>query len=427
MSRLQQFGGLWRHPDFLKLWAGQTVSLGGSLVSRVALPFVAILTLDASPGEVALLRMAELVPGIVIGLFAGVWVDHLRRRPLMIWADLGRAVLLGSLPLAAVMGLLRLELLLVVVFAAGLLTALFEVAYHAYLPTLVTRDELVEGNSKLEASGAAIEVASFGLGGWLVQALTAPIAILVDAISFLVSAACLGAIQTPEPVSHDRIEPQTTWLAIREGVRLLLHDPVLRALAGARTTLSFFIHLWLSMLLLFLTRGLGLDPGVVGVLFAVGGVCSLVGATLAERVVRRLGLGPTLILTLCITSAGLLLVPLAAGPFVVVVGLVGAQQLADGPATIYQIHETSLIQATVPERSLGRVTASLRVVGWSAMLGGTIVGGLLGEVLGPRPTMCVGAVGALPAVLWLLWSPVRALHTIPAVSEDAAGEGAAAS
>jgi hypothetical protein len=272
VSRLQQFGGLWRHPDFLKLWAGQTVSLGGSLVSRVALPFVAILTLDASPGAVALLLMAELVPGIVIGLFAGVWVDHLRRRPLMIWTDLGRAVLLGSLPLAAVMGLLQLEMLLVVVFAAGLLTALFEVAYYAYLPTLVTRDELVEGNSKLEASGAAIEVASFGLGGWLVQVLTAPIAILVDAISFLVSAACLGAIQTPELVSHDRIEPQTTWLAIREGVRLLLHDPVLRALAGARTTLSFFIHLWLSMLLLFLTRGLGLDPGVVGVLFAVGGV-----------------------------------------------------------------------------------------------------------------------------------------------------------
>jgi predicted MFS family arabinose efflux permease len=223
---------------------------------------------------------------------------------------------------------------------------------------------------------------------------------------------------------HDRIEPQTTWLAIREGVRLLLHDPVLRALAGARTTLSFFIHLWLAMLLLFLTRGLGLDPGVVGVLFAVGGVCSLVGATLADRVVRRLGLGSTLILTLCITSAGLLLVPLAAGPFVVVVGLVGAQQLADGPATIYQIHETSLIQATVPERSLGRVTASLRVLGWSAMLGGTIVGGLLGEALGPRPAMLVGAVGALPAALWLLWSPVRALHTLPAVSEDAAGEGA---
>ena len=196
MSPLKHFGGLWRHPDFLKLWLGQTVSLGGSLVSRVALPLVAILTLDATPGEVALLRIADLVPGIVIGLFAGVWVDRRRRRPLMIWADLGRAVLLGSIPLAALAGLLRLGQLLLVVFAAGLLTALFEVAYHAYLPTLVTRDELVEGNSKLAASGAAIEVASFGLGGWLVQVLTAPLAVLVDAISFVVSAVCLGAIRT---------------------------------------------------------------------------------------------------------------------------------------------------------------------------------------------------------------------------------------
>ena len=134
MFILKRFGGLWRHPDFLKLWAGQTVSLGGSLVSRIAL-----------------LRVADLVPGIVIGLFAGVWVDRLRRRPLMIWADVGRAVLLGSIPLAALLGLLRLAQLLVVVFVAGMFTALFEVAYHAYLPTLVTRDELVEGNSKLEA------------------------------------------------------------------------------------------------------------------------------------------------------------------------------------------------------------------------------------------------------------------------------------
>jgi MFS family permease len=145
---LPQFGGLWRHPDFLKLWAGQTVSLGGSLVSRVALPCVALLTLDASPGETALLRTADLVPGIVIGLFAGVWADRLRRRPLMIWADLGRAVLLGSIPLAAVMGLLRLQQMLVVVFAAGLLTALFEVTYHAYLPTLLTRHALVAGNGR---------------------------------------------------------------------------------------------------------------------------------------------------------------------------------------------------------------------------------------------------------------------------------------
>jgi MFS family permease len=418
MFILKRFGGLWRHPDFLKLWAGQTVSLGGSLVSRIALPLVAILTLEASPSEVALLRVADLVPGIVIGLFAGVWVDRLRRRPLMIWADVGRAILLGSIPLAALLGLLRLAQLLVVVFVASMFTALFEVAYHAYLPTLLTRDELVEGNSKLEASGAAIEVASFGLSGWLVQALTAPIAVLVDAVSFAVSALCLGAIRRPEPPAHEPATDQTTWLAIREGLRLVCADSVLRALAGAHATLSFALYLWLSMLLIFLTRDLGLPPTVYGVLFAIGGVCSLIGAMCAERVEQRLGLGPTLMLTLCVTSAGLWLVPLAAGPFLQVVVLVAMQQLADGPATIFQIHERSLIQATVPTGSLGRVTASLRVLGWVAMLGGTVSGGLLGEAIGPRATMLVGAVAALPAVLWLVWSPVRSLPRQPAVISD---------
>src|SRR4029450_8098949 len=160
MFILKRFGGLWRHPDFLKLWAGQTVSLGGSLVSRIALPLVAILTLEASPSEVALLRVADLVPGIVIGLFAGVWVDRLRRRPLMIWTDVGRAVLLASIPLAALFGVLTLGQLLVVVIAAGTLTALFEVASRSYLPTVIGRDELVEGNSKLQASGSVVEVAA---------------------------------------------------------------------------------------------------------------------------------------------------------------------------------------------------------------------------------------------------------------------------
>ncbi len=414
MFILKRFGGLWRHPDFLKLWAGQTVSLGGSLVSRVALPLVAILTLDATPAEVALLRIADLVPGIEIGLFAGVWVDRLRRRPLMIWADLGRAVLLGSIPAAATIGLLGMTQLLVVVFVAGLLTALFDVAYHAYLPTLISREELVEGNSKLEASGATIEVASFGLSGWLVQLLSAPLAVLVDAVSFLVSAVSLTGIRAPEPPIEEPAADQTTWLAIREGMGLVLHSPLLRALGGAHATLSFSAYVWLSMLFLYLSRDLELQPSVYGMLFAVGGVCSLIGATLAERVERRLGLGLTLIVTLFLTSAGLILVPLAAGPFLLVVLLVGGQQVTDGPATIFMIHERSLIQATVPGQSLGRVTASLRVIGWIAMLAGTIVGGLLGELIGPRATMFVGAAVALPTVLWLIWSPVRSPRRMPA-------------
>ena len=412
MAEDKRFGGLWRHPDFLKLWAGQTVSLGGSLVSRVALPLVAILTLDATPGEVALLRIADLLPGILLGLFAGVWVDRLRRRPLMIWSDIGRAVLLGSIPLAAIFGVLHMEQLWVVVFAAGLLTALFEVAYHAYLPSLVTREQLVEGNSKLEASGATIEVVSFGLGGWLVQVLTAPVAVLIDAISFVASAVCLWGIKAPEPRTQEAEHEQNTWEAIRDGLRLVFHDPVLRALGLAHANLNFSIYIWLSMLLVFLARDLELEPAVFTIPFAVGGICSLIGATQADRVARRLGLGPTLVLMMFINSAGLLLVPLAGGPFAMVIFMVTANQLVDGPATIYMIHERSLIQSTVPDHSLGRVTASLRVIGWTAMLAGTVLGGVLAEMLGARTTMFIGAISALPAALWLFWSPVRRLRQI---------------
>ena len=416
VSARLRFDGLWRHPDFLRLWAGHTVSLAGSLVGRFALPLVAILALDASPGQVALLRMADVLPGVVIGLFAGVWVDRMRRRPLMIWTDVGRALLLLSIPLAALLGVLSLWQLVIVVVAAGTLTALFEIASRSYLPTVISREELVEGNSKLQASGSVVEVAAFGFAGLLVQILTAPIAILLDAISFVISAVCLGGIRTPEPPARPATDGHTTWMAIREGLRMVVHDPTLRALAGAKATNEFFLFIWVSMLLVFLTRDLELDPIVFGILFAIGGVCSFFGALAAERVERWFGLGPTLIWSFFLGSAAVLTVPLAAGPFVLVVFLVGVQQLADAPAVIYQIHEESLIQATVPDESLGRVTSCLRVIGWTAMLLGTIVGGILGETIGPRATMLVGGIGLLPAVLWLIFSPIRHLRSTPAAS-----------
>jgi hypothetical protein len=411
--------GLWRHPDFLRLWAGHTVSLAGSLVGRFALPLVAIISLEASPGQVALLRMADVLPGVAIGLVAGVWVDRVRRRPLMIWTDIGRAVLLASVPIAALLGILRLEQLLVVVIAAGTLTALFEIASRSYLPTVVSRDQLVEGNSKLQASGSVVEVASFGFAGLLVQILTAPIAILVDAISFVISAICLATIRRPEPPARQHENGHSTWGAIREGLSVVARDPILRAVAGARATSELFTHVWVSMLLVFLTRDLELDPIVFGVLFAVGGVCSFFGAVAASSVERWLGLGPTLVLTFFMSSAALLTVPLAAGPFLLVVFLVGIQQIADAPATIYQIHEESLIQAIVPGATIGRVTASLRVVGWTAMLLGTIVGGVLGETIGPRMTMLIGGIGAVPAVLWLVWSPIRHMRSLSTPDEEA--------
>jgi MFS family permease len=408
-----QLTGLWRHPDFLKLWAGQTVSLFGSLIGRFALPLVAVLTLEASPAQVALLQLAEMAPGPVVGLVAGAWVDRLRRRPLMLWADVGRALLLATIPAAAVLGALRVEHLYFVAVLVGTLSTVFDVAYQSYLPTLLRREALVEGNSKLQASAAVAEVGSFGVAGALVQALTAPVAILADALSFVVSAASLVSIRTREPAPAPPATREAAWREIRQGLAFVLASSVLRPLVASKATHDSFLFVWVAMLMLFLTRELALPPLLLGALFAIGGLSALAGAVAAERVVRRWGLGRALIGGLFLSSLSLLFVPLAAGPLLLVVTLVGAQQLFDGPATIYEINEASLIQATTPHHLLGRVAASLRVVGWAAMLVGVLAGGLLGELIGPRTTMLVGALGTLPAALWLLRSPIRTLRMLP--------------
>jgi MFS family permease len=408
-----RFTGLWRHPDFLKLWAGQTVSRFGSLISRFALPLVAVLTLDASPAQLAALQIAEIGPGLLVGLIAGARVDRLRRRPIMLWADLGRALLLFSIPAAALFGVLGMEQLYAVAILVGALTTFFDVAYRSYLPTLVSRQALLEGNSKLQASAAVVEVGSFGLAGALVQLLTAPLAVLVDAVSFLLSALSLASIRAREPAPAPPETRQNTWLEIGEGLRFVLASPLLRPLVGLKATRDCFLYVWVSMLMLFLTRDLQLPPLLLGVLFALGGISSLGGALATEPIVRRWGVGRALVMGLFLSCISLLFVPLAAGPMLLIVGLVGAQQLFDGTATVYEINEASLIQGSTPDRILGRVTASLQAVGWCAMLVGLLVGGLLGEAIGPRAAMLVGALGTLPAVVWLGCSPVRALREIP--------------
>jgi MFS family permease len=414
-----RFTGLWRHPDFLKLWAGQTVSQFGSLISRFALPLVAVLTLDASPAQVAALQIAEIGPGLLVGFIAGACVDRLRRRPIMLWADAGRALLLCSIPAAALVGVLGMEQLYAVAILVGALSAFFDVAYQSYLPALVSRQALLEGNSKLQASAAVVEVGSFGIAGALVQTLTAPLAILVDAVSFVLSALSLASIRAREPAPAPPPAGQNPWLAIWEGLRFVLASPLLRPLVGVKATRDCFLYVWVSMLMLFLTRDLQLPPVMLGVLFALGGISSFWGALATERIVRRWGVGRALVTGLFLSCISLLFVPLAAGPLVLIVALVGAQQLFDGPAVVYEINEASLVQGSTRDRILGRVTASLRVVGWCAMLLGLLVGGLLGEAIGPRQAMLVGALGTLPAVVWLACSPVCTLREIPVQSVNA--------
>ncbi|MBA2363337.1 MAG: MFS transporter [Chloroflexia bacterium] len=423
--RRPRFDGLWRNSDFLKLWAGQTVSVFGSLITGFALPLVAILTLQASPFQVALLGVAELAPGMLFGLFAGAWVDRLRRKPLMILADLGRAALLCSVPTAYAFDALGIAQLYVVGLLVSVLNVLFDVSYVSYLPSLVGRDSLIEGNSKLETTNSVAEVAGFGLAGILVQIFTAPWAILVDALTFLVSAASLSLIRAPEPPAGAVLIPEggSTPLGaepprrvlreIAEGLRLVGNDRILRALAGATATTDFFAHIFVAVLLLFLTNDLGLEPAVFGLVFAVGGLSAFFGALFVERVTTRWGVGRTMLGSLTISVSSAFFIPLAFGPPPLAAGMLATAQAFDGTGMAYEINKVSLIQAITPPRMLGRVNASMRVMQQLAMLLGLLVGGALGQWIGLRQTVFVGVLGMLLALPWLYFSPIRSLREHP--------------
>lgn len=409
---------LWHHPDFLKLWAGETISLFGSQVTLLALPLTAALTLGATAGEMGILIAAETAPFLLFGLPAGVWVDHRRRRPILIWGNLGRALLLLIVPAAAWLGGLRMELLYAVGFLTGALTVFFDVAYQAYLPSLVGREQLVEGNSKLETSRSLAQIAGPGLGGFLVQALSAPTAILLDAVSFLLSAVCLRIIRASEPAPVPAAAGGGLWRDMREGLNVVLGNSLLRAIAGCTATWNLFGNVIFAVLVLYATRELGLEPVAVGAVFAAGGASALAGALLAGPVARRLGVGPTIIAAPTLGILGSLLLVLAGGPPMLAVALLVGAQLVGGLAgTIYNVTQVSLRQAITPDRLQGRMNATMRFIVWGTLPLGALLGGWLGDRLGLRPTLLIGAAGVPLAALWVLLSPLRRLRATPEPTE----------
>jgi len=401
--------GLWLQPDFLRLWSATTVSTFGSFLTQTALSFTAILVLGAGPFEIGLLAAAELGPAVLVGLFAGTLVDRWPRRPIMIASDLGRAILLGSIPIAALLGTITMLQLYVVAAAVSVLSVFFEIANRAFLPTLIARQALVEGNSKLTASTTAAETVAFGTGGWLVQWLSAPIAIVIDALSFVWSALLIARIRAVEPAPSTAEEHHSMRREIGDGLRAVLADPVLRALTGSNAILNLGYYIIGAAYLLYVNQALGFGPGVLGFIFAVGGAGAFAGSIVAERIPRA-GAGLILIVSLLVTAAGMGLVPLATGTGLLAIALLVSQQIVgDLAATIYQIYHVSLRQSITPNRLLGRVSASIRVIEAAAMLLGSLVGGLLGETIGLRPTLVAGVVVIALAAVWLFGSPVRNL------------------
>jgi MFS family permease len=407
--------GIWRNPAFVRVWTAATVSIFGSLVTRIALPFVAILVLGAGPVEVSMIRAVDLAAALLLGLVAGAWVDRLRRRPVLIWADLGRALLLGSIPLAYVGGWLSLIQLLVVTGLASVLTTFFDAADNAYLPTIVERERLVDANSALAASGSAAEFTAFGISGFLVQLLSAPIAILVDAVSFAVSAVLLGSIRTPEAPPPPTATRDPVLDEIRVGLALVTRDPVLRAFALAQMALAGLWGVFGATYLLFAVDELGLGPAPIGLIAGVGGASSFVGAVVAGRATRRFGIGPVAIAAMVLAAAGNLLIPLApaGAPVIAALCLIGQQLVGDSAVTVYDVTETSVRQARVDDRQLGRVASTFQVGSGLVQLLATIATGLLAELIGLRGVFFLAPIGALVGALALWRSPVRGLRDLP--------------
>ena len=397
--------------DFLKLWLAQSLSRIGSEVSRVALPLAAV-SLSATPLQMGLLRAASSAPDFLLGLVVGAWVDHTPKRRLLIATALGRALVLATIPAAAALHVLRLDHLIVVALLAGSLALTADVALRAYLPQLVHPDGIIDANSKLTASGAGASLAGPAAGGALSALLTAPVALGLDSACLIAAAAGLSTIRSDD--SSVMANRGGRWslgglsTSMTEGLRFMVADPRLRALAAAAGLFNFFDGVIFAVYVLYATRALGVTQVSLGLIFAAGGAGALTGAVLAGRITRRLGLGPALVSAVLIAVAGEVVIPFALGPPAVAAVMLAAAEVVVGiGAAVFGINNVSLRQTVAPAALQGRVHAASRMVDSGLYPAGALLGGLVGQLLNMRAALFAGALGTTLAAVVILVSPVR--------------------
>jgi MFS family permease len=405
---------LLRQQLFRRYWIGQTVSLFGDQVTLIALPLTAVLILDAGPAQMGYLVAAELAPNLLFSLHAGAWIDRRgRRREAMIATDLGRAALIATIPIAYAADALSMEHLYVVAFLTGTLTVVFNVASASLFTTLVQRNEYVEAGSLLYGSRAFSFVAGPSLGGAIVQAFKAPVALVIDAVSYVVSAAFLASIR-PREAETDEAEGGH----VLAGLRYIRRTPVIFAALGATATINFFNFMFWALFVLFVTRTLGVEPGALGLLLGAAAVGGLIGAVVAGRVSRRMGIGPAFVFGCVLFTVPLVLVPLADGPHRVVLAMLFAAEFLSGLGVmILDIAAGAIFAAQIPEQLRARVSGAYGFVNNGIRPLGSLAGGALGAWIGLRPTLWIATLGALLGVLWLLPSPLPRLKELPEASE----------
>ena len=407
-------------PDFRRLWFGQTISVFGDQITQLGLPLVAVLTLGADATQMGTLTAVGLLPHLLFSLLAGVWLDRVRaRRRLMIAADLGRAALIASIPVAFALGVLSMPQLYVVGFLSGTLAVIFDLSWNTLFVSVTERERYVEAMALLNGSRSLASVAGPTIGGILVQVFGAPLAMLGDAFSYLGSVVFLRRIRAPEPpIEHEEGSTRERLLA---GLSFVIGDPIMRPTLFSVATVNLFTFASSALFILYATTTLGVSPGALGLALGTGSVGAVIGAIFATRIGRRIGLGPAYALGLVIFPVSLLLIPLA-GPEMsmplILALLFGSEFGAGLGVMILDINVGAIIYARTPDRIRARAAGAFRFINYGVRPVGALFGGLLGGAIGVREAILVTTVAAIGGVLFLIGSPVLRLRDLPEVSED---------
>ncbi len=402
---------LWRHRDFLNVWAAETVSVFGSQFYLIAMPLAAYLILGAEEAEMGLLFAVEMSPFLLFGLFAGALADRYERRKMMIVCDFGRAITLAAIPIAWYLDALTWPIMFAVAFSAGVFTTFFDIAYQAYLPVLVKRNQLLDANGKLETSRSSSQVVGPSIAGVAVDLFGAPLAIVTNSLSFIGSAVFLLRVKNRERVkTKDNHKPIIS--EIKEGLKIVIRNPILRGIAGCTATGNLFYSMFYVLFVLFMADMLGLTPTWIGIVFAIGAGGAVVGALVSSRIVARIGLGKTIVYSAGVGGVTSILFILAY-PSNALLVLLPVMFVSGVCMVLYNVNQVSLRQAIVPTELQGKMNATMRFLVWGVYPIGALIGGYLGETIGIRSTIIVSGIGGLLALLWVILSPVMNIEKIP--------------
>jgi len=399
-------GRLWSHRDFTRLWAGETVEWMTDSITTLGIPTIAIKTFSAGPFQMGILSALEYLAYPVLGLLAGVWVDRWRRRPVLIWTNVVQVIALGSIPLAFWFGILTLYQLFLVTLVMSVTVVFFNIAYTAYLPTLIDRNDLMEGNSKLETSAQVSAAAGPSIAGAIMSIVGAAQAIAADGLGTLIAAIAILSIKKPEPPPTVKAE-RHFWHELREGIRSVSDTPSLRTIVVATSILNVGNSMFYALFFLFMYNQLGLSYQLVGIILSIGAIGSVIGAISAPTLYKRIGLGASLVLALLINGVGRLLVPtFAYGSILLAVFWL----FANMGVPIYNINQVSFRQTIVSDELQGRMNATMRTFGYGAATVGALIGGTLGSTYGIMAIMAVGAIVALVSAPLIRFGPLGKLN-----------------